>query len=69
MLKTPNSQHGIVYGTSYPTNPKAGLLFYFTTVNHLYLYNGTDWELIDDWLPEGAMYVGSSANHVRLGCR
>jgi len=61
--KTYVDSHGIVYGTSYPTNPKAGLLFYFTTVNHLYLYNGTDWELIDDWLPEGAMYVGSSANH------
>ena len=57
-----DSQNPLVFAATFPTNPKAGTLFYMTGVNRLYYYNGTRWGALDDELSEGSMYVGNSLN-------
>ncbi len=57
-----DGQKSIIYAETFPSNPKPGEIFYSTLVNHLYLYDGTRWGLIDAYLTEGSMWVGNSYN-------
>jgi hypothetical protein len=40
-----NSRGSIMIPTNAinPVNPKAGTMYYNTSINHLYIYNGTAW--------------------------
>ncbi|MGY0039046.1 tail fiber domain-containing protein [Pedobacter sp. NJ-S-72] len=57
--KYADAQKTIIFGEAYPANPKPGTLFYSTTGNHLYMFDGKLWSMVDDYLPKGYMYVGS----------
>ena len=41
---------------------KVGTLFFNTSDSRLYVYNGTDWNAIDNTLASGKIYVGNSSN-------
>jgi len=48
-------------GPTFPTAPAAGEIFYHTTENRLFVFNGTGWIAVDNSLPEGQFYIGNES--------
>ncbi|MDI5950339.1 tail fiber domain-containing protein [Flavobacterium yafengii] len=44
-----------------PAAPVTGDMYYNTTDNHLYVFNGTEWVPMDNKLADGQLYIGNAA--------